>query len=70
MLMVVDKVNGKKVEVGKAAGFTGEENPFRINKVVHEINFGLLKFDFKNKKVLFEIRGSGNKILETFTQQY
>ena len=51
-------------------GFTEEENPFRINKVVHEINFGLLKFDFKNKKVLFEIRGSENKILETFTQQY
>ena len=51
-------------------GFTGEENPFRINKVVHEINFGLLKFDFKNKKVLFEIRGLENKILETFTQQY
>ena len=51
-------------------GFTEEENPFRINKVVHEINFGLLKFDFKNKKVLFEIRGIENKILETFTQRY
>lgn len=50
--------------------FTGEENPFRINKVVHENNFGLLKFDFKNNKVLFEIRGEENKLLQEYTQQY
>jgi len=51
-------------------GFSGEENPFRVSKVIHQINFGLLKFDFKNNKVLFEIRGKENKLLEQFTQQY
>lgn len=52
------------------SSFHGEENPFRISNVIYEINFGLLKFDFKNKKVLFEIKGKNNIVLEKFTQQY
>ncbi len=51
-------------------GFSGEENPFRVSNVIHQINFGVLKFDFKNNKVLFEIRGKNNDVLEQFTQQY
>jgi len=50
--------------------FHGEENPFRVTNVVYQINFGLLKFDFENNKILFEIRGKNNKVLEHFTQQY
>jgi alkaline phosphatase D len=50
--------------------FTGEQNPYRVSNVIYEINFGLLKFDFKNNKVLFEIRGKNNAILEQFIQDY
>ena len=50
--------------------FHGEENPFRVTDVVYQINFGLLKFDFENNKILFEIRGKDNKLLESFEQQY
>lgn len=52
------------------SAFNGEENPFRVSDIIHEINFGLLKFDFKNNKVFFEIRGKENKLLEQFIQQY
>lgn len=51
-------------------GFSGEENPFRVSRVIHQINFGLLKFDFKHHRVLFEIRGKDNQLLEKFTQHY
>jgi len=50
--------------------FSGEENPFRVSNVVYSKNFGLLKFNFKTKQVLFEIRGKNNVLLEQFTQQY
>jgi alkaline phosphatase D len=50
--------------------FSGEENPFRISNVVNQINFGLLKFNFKNNQILFEIRGKNNQILEQCKQQY
>jgi len=50
--------------------FSGEENPYRTSNVIFQKNFGLLKFDFKNKKVLFEIRGENNNLLENFEQQY
>ena len=51
-------------------GFSGEENPFRESNVIHQINFGILKFDFKHKKVRFEIRGKGNLLLTLFEQKY
>ncbi|MCL6462157.1 MAG: alkaline phosphatase family protein [Flavobacterium micromati] len=51
-------------------GFSGEENPYQKGEVVKDINFGLLKFDFKNNKVIMEIRGKENKLLQQFIQIY
>ena len=50
--------------------FSGEENPFQKGEVVKDINFGLLKFDFKNNQVIMEIRGKNNALLQQFTQTY
>jgi len=50
--------------------FSGEPNKYLISKVISKKNFGLLKFDFKNNKVTFEIRGLNNKLYLTHTQQY
>ena len=50
--------------------FSGEENPFVKGEVIKEINFGLLKFDFNNNKVIMEIRGKENKLLQEFAQVY
>jgi alkaline phosphatase D len=50
--------------------FHGEENPYRIGKVIFEKNFGLIHFDFSNNSVLFEIRGEDNILLEAITQEY
>jgi len=52
------------------AAFSGEENPYVMGEVVKELNFGLLKFDFKNNKVLMEIRGKENKLLQHYVQSY
>ncbi len=52
------------------SSFHGEKNPYRISNVIYEINFGLLKFDFNNNKVLFEIRGKNNLVLEKYVEQY
>ena len=50
--------------------FSGEENPFVKGDVVKDINFGLLKFDFENNKVIMEIRGKENKLLQEYVQFY
>ncbi len=50
--------------------FSGEENEFRVSKVVSDKNFGILKFDFINKKVLMEIRGENNILYESIVQEY
>lgn len=50
--------------------FSGEENPYVQGEVVKEINFGLLKFDFKNQKVQMEIRGKENKILQDYSLSF
>jgi alkaline phosphatase D len=39
-------------------------------EVVKELNFGLLKFDFKNNKVIMEIRGKENKFIQEYVQSY
>ena len=52
------------------ASFSGEENPYVKGEVIKDINFGLLKFDFKNNKVIMEIRGKQNKLLQEFVQIY
>jgi alkaline phosphatase D len=45
-------------------------NRFRKGKLVKDLNFGVLKFDFQSKKVRMEIRGRENKVLEVWNQQY
>jgi alkaline phosphatase D len=50
--------------------FAGEENPYLVGEVVKELNFGILKFDFENNKVMMEIRGKENKLLTQWTQEY
>jgi len=45
-------------------------NRFRKGKLVKDLNFGVLKFDFQKKKVRMEIRGRENKVLEVLNQQY
>ncbi|MCF6182798.1 alkaline phosphatase D family protein [Lutibacter sp.] len=50
--------------------FKSELNPYRIGKVIPYKNFGLLKFDFKNKKVIMETRGENNILYATYTQKY
>lgn len=52
------------------SSFRGEENPYRISKVVKEKNFGLLRFDFKENAVKMEIRGKDNVLFESFLQKY
>ena len=50
--------------------FSGEENPYVKGEVIKDINFGLLKFDFKNNKVIMEIKGKKNKLLQQYIQIY
>lgn len=50
--------------------FSGEENPYIKGEVVKDINFGLLKFDFKNHKVIMQIRGKQNELLQEYVQIY
>lgn len=52
------------------SGFTGEENPDRIGKVVSELSFGILKFDFKSKKITMQMRGKDNVLQQEITQSY
>jgi len=52
------------------SGFTGEENKFRESNVVSEKNFGILKINFNQNKVLFEIRGENNVLFESYSQNY
>lgn len=50
--------------------FSGEYNPYRLGNVVSEISFGILKFDFKSKKVTMQMRGNNNKLLQEYIQVY
>ena len=52
------------------ASFSGEENPYVKGQVIKDINFGLLKFDFDNNKVIMQIRGKDNKLLQEYVQIY
>ncbi len=45
-------------------------NKYRVGKPIKDINFGLLRFDFQNKKVMMEVRGRDNLLLDKFEQQY
>ena len=50
--------------------FTGEPNRYRVGEVVSGLSFGLLKFDFKNNRVLMEMRGVGNSLLQEYEMEY
>lgn len=50
--------------------FSGEENPYRMSKVVVEKNFGLLRFNFNEKTVIMEIRGKDNVLFQSYLQKY
>lgn len=52
------------------SNFKGEPNPYRVGKVVSQISFGLLKFDFKNRTIHMEMRGDNNHILQQLSQRY
>jgi alkaline phosphatase D len=52
------------------ASFSGEENPYVKGQVIKDINFGLLKFDFESNKVIMQIRGKDNKLLQEYVQIY
>ena len=47
-----------------------EGNPYRVSNVVKRINFGVLRFDFDENQIIFEIRGEDNFLFERFVQQY
>ena len=47
--------------------FKEEENPYRVSKVVHQKSYGLVKFNFKQKKITFEMWGEDKELLETQT---
>jgi alkaline phosphatase D len=50
--------------------FQWETNDNRIQKVIHTESFGLLHFDFKNKKVVMQMRGKKNALLQEHIQSY
>ncbi|MBL4744874.1 MAG: alkaline phosphatase family protein [Flavobacteriaceae bacterium] len=50
--------------------FKGEENPYRIHPVISVKSFGIVKFNFKQNSVKFEIRGKNNQLLSSYKQVY
>jgi alkaline phosphatase D len=47
-----------------------EDNPYRVGHNVVVNSFGIIRFDFKTKQVVLEIRGKDNQLLESYTQYY
>ncbi|TXD84870.1 alkaline phosphatase family protein [Subsaximicrobium wynnwilliamsii] len=52
------------------SSFDGEPNRFRSGKVVSEISFGVLKFNFSSKTVTMQMRGDGNTLQQELIQRY
>lgn len=50
--------------------FSGEPNQHRVGKVINDLSFGVLKFDFSKKQVEMEMRGENNRLLQTHTGKY
>ncbi|WP_299437393.1 hypothetical protein [uncultured Aquimarina sp.] len=50
--------------------YNGEPNKNRVGEVVFIPSFGILKFDFDKQKVIMQMRGENNRILQEFIQQY
>lgn len=52
------------------SGFSGEPNQYRTGKVVSELSFGLLFFDFSNKTLTMQMRGEENTLQQELVQTY
>lgn len=52
------------------SGFTSEPNKYRVQNVISEISFGLLKFNFEKNNITMQMRGKNNKVLQELVQQY
>ncbi len=50
--------------------FSGEENPFRIRKVVFEKSFGAIQINLKTRKVKFKMIGNKGKVQGAIEQSY
>jgi len=50
--------------------FKGEPNQYRVGKVVNDLSFGLLKFNFKTKTVTMQMRGDKNILQQELIQSY
>lgn len=50
--------------------FSGENNKYRVGKVVSEKSYGLLKFNFKDHSITMEMYGDNNKKLNQLIQRY
>lgn len=48
----------------------GEENPYRVGKMINQISYGVLKFDMKRKKVIMEMKGNGGELQQYLMQTY
>ena len=52
------------------SSFSGEPNSYRIGEVVSDLSFGLLSFDFTDKKVTMQMRGDQNTLQQEIIQAY
>jgi alkaline phosphatase D len=50
--------------------FKSEKNKYRVQDVISEISFGILKFDFKTHEITMQMRGKNNKLLQELFQVY
>lgn len=48
----------------------GEENPYRVGRLVNTLSYGLLRFDLTNKKVIMEMKGDDGTVQQSIKQQY
>jgi alkaline phosphatase D len=46
--------------------FSGEDNPYRVSKVIFEKSYGIIRFDFQKRKLRMEMWGEENKLLEKY----
>lgn len=50
--------------------YTSEPNPYRMGSVVSQISFGLISINFKEKKLVMQMRGKNNMVLQEYVQIY
>lgn len=52
------------------SSFSGEPNSDRVGKVVSDLSFGLLKFNFESRTATMQMRGDGNVLQQELIQSY